>query len=128
MARSPLLGGDRAARRPSGTGTDVLGPSDSSDSGADVQGADADIGDANMDSDSDRYGTGERAQAGRDTYRREAADVGPDRIEGPDETSLDDTSDLESDESPPDDDEEEEEEDEEDEDEGGTEQDRSVDA
>lgn len=30
-------------------------------------GADPDLGDANLDSDSDRFGTGERAAAGRDS-------------------------------------------------------------
>lgn len=78
-----------------GHGTRALGPSDSSDSGSDIVGgpglnrddgllqppgttsdpdvdgarttAGADIGDANLDSDSDRYGTGERAAAGRDS-------------------------------------------------------------
>ena len=79
-----------------GHGTAALGPSDSSDSGSDIQGgpglnrddglfppagntsdpdvdafgattAGADIGDANLDSDSDRYGTGERAAVGRDS-------------------------------------------------------------
>jgi len=64
--------------RTKGHGTAVLGPSDSSDSGSDIQGgprlvdgrdatAAPDIGDANLDSDSDRNGTGERAAAGRDT-------------------------------------------------------------
>jgi hypothetical protein len=78
-----------------GHGTAALGPSDSSDSGSDIQGgpglnrddgllsptgttsdpdvdaelttAGPDIGDANLDSDSDRNGTGERAAAGRDS-------------------------------------------------------------
>jgi hypothetical protein len=78
-----------------GHGTRALGPSDSSDSGSDIQGgpglnqeeglfphegntsdddvdgpganAGADIGDADLDSDSDRNGTGERAAAGRDS-------------------------------------------------------------
>jgi len=78
-----------------GHGTAALGPSDSSDTGSDIQGgpglnrddglmeptgttsdpdidgvgatAGPDIGDANLDSDSDRYGTGERAAAGRDS-------------------------------------------------------------
>lgn len=76
-----------------GHGTSALGPSDSSDSGSDVQGgpgladgddlglvqgttsdperatdlgAGADLGDADLDGDSDRFGTGERATAGRD--------------------------------------------------------------
>src|SRR3954463_9383152 len=78
-----------------GHGTAALGPSDSSDSGSDIQGgpglnrddglmqppgttsdpdvdaigatAGPDIGDANLDSDTDRSGTGERAAAGRDS-------------------------------------------------------------
>ena len=104
MGTSPLLGSDRVPQRPEGTGTDRLGPSDSSDSGSDIVGADgavdtdelglsaedvrrergagADIGDANLDSDTDASGTGERAEAGRDTLRREAPDVAPDHIEG----------------------------------------------
>ena len=78
-----------------GHGTASLGPSDSSDTGSDIQGgpglnaeeglfphegntsdddvdgrganAGADIGDADLDSDSDRFGTGERGAAGRDS-------------------------------------------------------------
>ncbi len=105
MANSPLLGGERAAARPRGTGTDMLGPSDTSDSGSDLAGAEgavdtddlgfdggtnddvrrapgagADIGDANLDADSDSGGTGERAEAGRDTLRHDAPDVMPDRV------------------------------------------------
>jgi hypothetical protein len=64
--------------RTKGHGTAALGPSDSSDSGSDIVGgpgltggrgstAGPDIGDANLDSDSDRNGTGERAAAGRDS-------------------------------------------------------------
>jgi hypothetical protein len=77
-----------------GHGTGALGPSDSSDSGSDIAGnagldrqegqpldrgttsdpdvgsagatAGPDVGDSDLDSDSDRYGTGERAGAGRD--------------------------------------------------------------
>ena len=77
-----------------GHGTAALGPSDSSDSGSDIQGgpgldgdegllppngttsdpdieprvasAGADIGDADLDSDTDRNGTGERGAVGRD--------------------------------------------------------------
>jgi len=97
------------ARRdaPPGTSTERLGPSDTSDSGSDLVGADgaleaddlgldggtnddvrrapgagADIGDANLDADSDSGGTGERAEAGRDTLRREAPDIAPDRVVG----------------------------------------------
>lgn len=78
-----------------GHGTSALGPSDSTDSGSDIAGgpglnddeglgldrgttsdpdhdgpganAGADLGDANLDSDTDRYGTGERGAAGRDS-------------------------------------------------------------
>jgi hypothetical protein len=78
-----------------GHGTGALGPSDSSDSGSDVVGgpglnragglplqhgttsdpdidardttAGPDIGDADLDSDTDRQGTGERGAAGRDS-------------------------------------------------------------
>lgn len=81
MAQSPLLGGDRSARRPPGTTTDALGPSDTSDSGSDVVGADADLGDGGFDADSDAGGTGERAMAGRDTGRRDAPDIEPDQVE-----------------------------------------------
>jgi len=78
-----------------GHGTAALGPSDSTDTGSDIVGnsglnhddglpldrgttsdpdrdgrgatAGPDIGDADLDSDSDRYGTGERGAAGRDS-------------------------------------------------------------
>lgn len=91
-----------------GHGTGALGPSDSSDSGSDITGgpgirevdealpldrgtsedfaggrrqdAGADLGDGNLDSDSDRYGTGERAPAGKDDVRT-GQDIRPDRIE-----------------------------------------------
>ena len=105
MATSPLYDGniggrsDRSIAR--GHGTRALGPSDSSDSGADLIGAGGlssdipegidetnvpephnagpDVGDANLDGDSDRSGTGERAEAGRDAP--EGADIHADRIE-----------------------------------------------
>jgi hypothetical protein len=99
-------GRDRSTGR--GHGTGALGPSDSSDTGSDLVGAhglahDADrfgldrgnnedpderaanggpdVGDGNLDSDSDRSGTGERGAAGRDTPD-DAPDIGVDRIEG----------------------------------------------
>ena len=115
MGTSPLAdGGPQVPKRIPGTGTDALGPSDTSDSGSDIVGADgavdaddldlssgtnedvrrargagADVGDANLDSDSDSSGTGERAEAGRDTLRREAPDIAPDYIEGTDESVTD---------------------------------------
>ena len=60
MAHSSILGGDRAAVQPSGRGADLLGPSDSSDSGSDAMG---ELGPDQIDSDTDRNGTGERASA-----------------------------------------------------------------
>ena len=77
-----------------GHDTATLGPSDSSDTGSDIQGgpgldhedgmmsrtgstsdpgvddiptAGPDLGDADLDSDSDRFGTGERGSVGRDS-------------------------------------------------------------
>jgi hypothetical protein len=40
-----------------------------------------DIGDSNVDSDSDAYGTGERAAAGRDTVVKDGADIDTDHVE-----------------------------------------------
>ena len=91
-----------------GRGTRALGPSDTSDSGSDLQGpgiyeidadvlgldsgtnedvthgagAGRDIGDANLDSDSDASGTGERASAGRDIDADAGSDIAPDRLVG----------------------------------------------
>jgi hypothetical protein len=92
-----------------GHGTRALGPSDTSDSGSDMQegfrwtneadlGLDKgtlddpdsasldrsvgpDIGDAGLDSDTDSHGTGEAAAAGRDTDIEMGADIGVDRID-----------------------------------------------
>lgn len=99
-------GRDRSIGR--GHGTGALGPSDSSDSGSDVSGgpglaqqdefardrgttsdldagtaggtAGPDLGDANLDSDSDASGTGERAAAGRDTTAEDGRDINVDHI------------------------------------------------
>ena len=85
MASSPLdpanvsTRSDRVLGR--GHGTGALGPSDSSDSGSDVQGAAEALGDAGLDSDSDRNGTGERGAATPDDEVKEGADIGPDHIE-----------------------------------------------
>ncbi len=96
MARSTLnTTGESKPAVQKGHGTGSLGPSDSSDTGSDIVGgqglnrddglpfqrgttsdpdvdgagatAGPDIGDADLDSDSDRYGTGERAAVGRDS-------------------------------------------------------------
>lgn len=101
-----------------GHGTGALGPSDTSDSGSDLIGAAGladedmldlgtgttsdlesssaggtagpDVGDANLDSDSDSGGTGERAAAGRDTVARDGADIDTDHIESIPNLPLDD--------------------------------------
>jgi hypothetical protein len=102
----------------SGHGTGALGPSDSSDSGSDLVGAAGlagaegldlgsgttsdleastaggtagpDVGDADLDSDTDAGGTGERAAAGRDSVVRDGADIDVDRIEATSDGLLDD--------------------------------------
>jgi hypothetical protein len=97
---------DRPATKPKGHDTASLGPSGSSDSGSDLigpglagdagldlatgtssdieesAGAGHDVGDANLDSDTDEGGTGEHATAGRDDDAGEARDIAPDRIVG----------------------------------------------
>jgi hypothetical protein len=73
MAYSSILGGERAPAQPSGRGSDLLGPSDNSDSGSDAMGTDE------VHGDSDGVGTGERgAVYGADAI--EGADIAPDRI------------------------------------------------
>lgn len=100
-------GSDRSLGK--GHGTGALGPSDSSDSGSDLHGAPGlagevglgldtgtpsdpedstaddtagpDVGDANLDSDSDSSGTGERASASRDTVEVDGSDIDTDHIE-----------------------------------------------
>lgn len=114
-----LTGGpDRSLGK--GHGIGALGPSDTSDSGSDLHGAPGmaqqvglgldtgttsdpedstagntagpDVGDANLDSDSDSAGTGERASASRDTVVPDGADIDTDHIEtiNPDD-DVDDT-------------------------------------
>jgi len=109
---------DRSIGR--GHGTRALGPSDSSDSGSDLLGAPGlarqvdgfgldrgntneteqrfagntagpDVGDANLDSDSDRSGTGETAAASRDVVASDGSDIDADHIEA---LPLDDLEDL----------------------------------
>jgi hypothetical protein len=102
-------GPDRRLGRAHGTG--ALGPSDTSDSGSDLKGAAGlrhdfntgttseleersagwtagpDVGDADLDSDGDSGGTGERAATGLDELGPDGADIDTDPIEGvpPDE-------------------------------------------
>lgn len=91
MARSPITGAERAPAQPAGRDVDRLGPSDTSDSGSDVQGeldlaspVDLDKGygvhPAEYDTDTDSRGTGERGAALSDEDARAGADVAPDRI------------------------------------------------
>jgi hypothetical protein len=136
MARSTLntTGEGKAVVR-KGHGTGALGPSDSTDSGSDIVGgpglnredglpldrgttsdpdrdgagatAAPDIGDADLDSDSDRYGTGERAAAGRDSTEAvdemltEHDDAGRDSVEAADDAEFErEAEDVESDDRP----------------------------
>ena len=116
---STLLGGsgrDRITGK--GHGTEALGPSDTTDSASDITGAPglvegdvigldrgmnedpdtrgaihnagADIGDAELDSDSDSVGTGEHMTAGRDPQTRANNDIRPDHVESIAEGVLDD--------------------------------------
>ncbi len=92
MTNSSFLGGERAARYASGRDVDALGPSDSSDSGSDVQGEHSLQGEGDhadrlgslivgTGNNSDAAGTGERASAtGQD--QPDAADITPDRVIG----------------------------------------------
>lgn len=111
MAHSSILGGDTAAQRPIGNDVDALGPSDTSDSGSDVQGerpmatgadnpAEWGAVTAELDSDSDASGSGERATAPGDGVR-DNADILPDRIIDPgsedsDGDDLSEVADIES--------------------------------
>lgn len=108
MSNSSILGGERAARQSKGKDVDALGPSDSSDSGSDVQGESAmptaadqadELGAMPVSgkSDSDAMGTGERGSAtGRDGP--DNADIMPEQIERagvePDEIQQGDRIDL----------------------------------
>ena len=73
MGHSSILGADIAPTHPSGRGSDVLGPSDNSDSGSDA------VGTAEAHADSDAAGTGERSSvAPRDI--KEGSDILPDHV------------------------------------------------
>ena len=90
MSQSSIMGGERAPQQAKGRSAKTLGPSDTSDSGSDIQGAsrlktDAEEGDLggatpiDSNSDSDSMGTGERRSAVPGSGR-DGADIGPDRI------------------------------------------------
>jgi hypothetical protein len=95
MATSSILGGERAAVHSSGRGSDLLGPSDSSDSGSDALG---ELGPDQQASDTDRFGTGERASVNLDESGS-GRDILPDHVDragggGADDTALEDIEDL----------------------------------
>ncbi|MFT4432299.1 chemotaxis protein [Caballeronia sp. 15715] len=97
-----------------GHGTGALGPSDSSDSGSDVQGEKRYPGDiedeldahavgqsaAELNSDTDRYGTGEMASADGDNNLQADSDILPDGVEDETRAIDDETADPASDEEP----------------------------
>lgn len=92
MARSSITGADRAPSQAQGRDVEALGPSDTSDSGSDVQGelelappVDLDnpvfgVVQPGLESDSDAAGTGERGAALPDEEARDAADIMPDDV------------------------------------------------
>lgn len=73
MAYSSILGAETAPTQPSGRDAELLGPSDSSDSGSDA------VGTAEIHADSDASGTGERGSV-TPGEGREGGDILPDRI------------------------------------------------
>ena len=73
MAYSSILGAETAPTQPSGRDSELLGPSDSSDSGSDAMGT------AEVHADSDAAGTGERGSA-MPGEGREGGDILPDRV------------------------------------------------
>jgi len=92
MATSSITGADRAPSQAKGRDVEALGPSDTSDSGSDVQGEldlalPTDLDDTifgtvqpGLRSDSDSGGTGERGAALADEDAREGSDILPDRV------------------------------------------------
>ncbi len=89
MAFSSILGANPAPVVPAGRGSDLLGPSDNSDSGSDA------LGTHEVHGDSDAMGTGERGVvSGADG--KDGSDILPDRvvrIGGPDDSPDTDISD-----------------------------------
>ncbi len=73
MAYSSILGAEVAPTQPSGRDSELLGPSDSSDSGSDARGTDE------IHADSDAQGTGERGSISPGEGR-EGGDILPDRV------------------------------------------------
>ena len=110
MSNSSLLGGTSAPTSARGRDVDALGPSDSSDSGSDVQGERAMATGADnpgelgglpveLGSDSDAAGTGERGSATGEAIR-DGADILPDEVidslgDAPDPDSIEGIESLE---------------------------------
>ena len=100
MSQSSILGGEHAPSQARGRDAGALGPSDSSDSGSDIQGGGWPGGTLDEDglavagvpvareADSDAAGTGERASATPDGVT-DAADIVPDRVLGAGADALD---------------------------------------
>lgn len=107
MARSSIFGTEQAPRHAPGHDADALGPSDSSDSGSDIQGelhletddyetlsaAISGSGNTALQSDSDTGGTGERGSA-MPEHVREGGDIAPDRVILSGEEALETNPDL----------------------------------
>ena len=92
MARSSITGADKAPTPAEGRDVEALGPSDSSDSGSDVQGEmdlaspidlDRTVGgqeQPGLESDTDAAGTGERGAALTDEEADAGSDIRPDSV------------------------------------------------
>lgn len=74
MGDSPLTGIESATVDPPGHDVELLGPSDSSDSGSDS------VGSPDSNADTDAAGTGERRSAAHDRLPRDGQDIGVDRV------------------------------------------------
>ena len=81
------LPGQDVPKQPKGHDIRSLGPSNSSDTGADMIGPGL-LDDHALDETSDREGTGDRTSAGKEPHIRMGGDIAPDRIVGPDEAGL----------------------------------------
>ena len=66
------------------------GTSEDSEIGSGLDSAGADIGNVDLDSDTDSGGTGERASAGRDTAARSGADIDTDSVQSLGDVALTD--------------------------------------
>ncbi|MFZ5526031.1 MAG: hypothetical protein ACOZE7_05200 [Pseudomonadota bacterium] len=108
MAKNSILGATPAPTHATGRDADLLGPSDSSDSGADIQGqlhletddgfesraaAISGAGNTDLQADSDTAGTGERGPAVPEDWR-EAGDIAPDRVVLSAQEALDTSAEL----------------------------------